>query len=30
MSIQSTDYFLIDDNGVSKRIRADNLKAIWI
>ena len=27
MPIQSTDYFLIDDNGVSKRIRADNLKA---
>ena len=27
MPIQDSDYFLIDDNGVSKKIRADNLKA---
>ena len=27
MPIQDSDYFLIDDNGVTKKIRADNLKA---
>lgn len=27
MPLQNSDYFLIDDNGVTKKIRADNLKA---